>query len=218
MNGVCKAMIVLAILCINAVSHAAGDESESFSSEKMISDLNAKVELSKEQWEALKPALREKSDELKKSINDYVEKGYLQMEEMYRQLQGVSEDTEKKLETFLDSEEMQKLRNYLNQLDDDAIKEAKDKMVAELSAVLALTEEQVSKLKPVLEDSMTQLSNLIEKLAEKGSSGWDEFKNQYRTMTDELKRKLQETLDEQQMERFEEYRQEKQDKIEKTFV
>ena len=48
--------------------------------------------------------------------------------------------------------------------------------------------------------------------------GWEEFKKQYKTLTDDLKKKLQDTLDKQQMERFEEYKQEKQDKIEMAFA
>lgn len=209
-------MITSLFLLISNVGLAA--ENETFNTEKMISDLNDKIELSKEQWEKLKPVLDEKSDELKKSIDEYVDKGYIQMEKMSGKLEEVSKDTEKKLEAFLNSEEMQKLKNYLNELDEDAIKEAKDRLVAELSEILALTEEQFSKLRPVMEDSMSQMSEMIEDLADKGGSGWEEFKKQYKTLTDDLKKKLQDTLDKQQMERFEEYKQEKQDKIEMAFA
>ncbi len=217
MKRALKVMIFVSVfLLMGTAGHTAEDEA--FDTDKMISDLNDKIELSKEQWEKLKPVLGEKSDELKKSINEYVDKGYIQMEEMSEKLKGVSEDTEKKLEAFLNSEEMQKLKNYLNELDEDAIKEAKNRMVAELSEILALTEEQLSKLKPVLEDSMSQMSEMIEDLADRGSSGWEEFKKQYKTLTDDLKKKLEDTLDKQQMERFEEYKQEKQDKIEMAFA
>jgi hypothetical protein len=209
-------MITSLFLLISNVGLAA--ENETFNTEKMISDLNDKIELSKEQWEKLKPVLDEKSDELKRSIDEYVDKGYLQMEEMSGKLEQVSKDTEKTLEAFLNSEEMQKLKNYLNELDEDAIKEAKDRLVAELSEILALTEEQFSKLRPVMEDSMSQMSEMIEDLADKGGSGWEEFKKQYKTLTDDLKKKLQDTLDKQQMERFEEYKQEKQDKTEMAFA
>jgi hypothetical protein len=209
-------MITSLFLLINNLGLAAEDET--FNTEQMISDLNDNIELSKEQWEKLKPVLDEKSDELKRSIDEYVDKGYLQMEEMSGKLKEVSEDTEKKLEAFLNSEEMQKLKNYLNELDEDAIKEAKDRLGAELSEILALTEEQVSKLRPVMEDSMSQMSEMIEDLADRGSSGWEEFRKQYKTLTDGLKKKLRETLDKQQMERFEEYKQEKQDKIEMAFA
>lgn len=217
MKQLLRVMIIASVIfLISSVGFAAEDET--FNKEKMISDLNDKIELSKEQWEKLKPVLGEKSDELKKSINEYVDKGYIQMEEMSRKLKGVSEDTEKKLESFLNSEEMQKLKNYLNELDEEAIKEAKDRLVAELSEILVLTEEQVDKLKPVLEDSMSQMSEMIEELADRGSSGWVEFKKQYQFLTEELKKKLEETLDKRQMERFEEYKQEKRDKIEMAFA
>ena len=217
MKRVFKIMIFISVfLLMGTAGYTAEDET--FDTEKMISDLNDKIELSKEQWEKLKPALGEKSDELKKSINEYVDKGYVQMGEMSGKLKEVSKDTEKKLEAFLNSEEMQKLKNYLNELDEDAIREAKDRLVAELSEILALTEEQVRKLKPVMEDSMSQMSEMIEDLADKGSNGWQEFKKRYKTLTDDLKKKLEDTLDKQQMERFEEYKQQKQDKIEMAFA
>jgi len=212
MNRVIQAMLMVPVFLLMSSAEFA-EESESFSTDKMISDLNKKIELSKEQWEELKPVLGEKSEELKKSIDEYVKKGYLQMGEMSERLKNVSEDTEKKLEALLNSEEMQKLKNYLSELDEDAIKETKERLTAELSEFLALSEEQLSKLKPVLEDSMTEMTEMIEALAKKGSDGWDEFKKQYKTLTDELKKKLEETLDNQQMERFEEYKQDKQDKI-----
>ena len=217
MKRLLRVVIISSVfLLINTVGFAAEDET--FDTEKMISDLNDKIELSKEQWEKLKPVLGEKSDELKKSINEYVDKGYIEMEEMSRKLKGVSEDTEKKLEVFLNSEEMQKLKSYLNELDEEAIKEAKDRLVAEVSEILVLTEDQLDKLKPVLEDSMSRMSEMIQELADRGSSGWEEFKKQYKTLTDELKKKLEDTLDRHQMERFEEYKQDKRDKVEKAFA
>jgi hypothetical protein len=209
-------MITSLFLLINNVGFAA--ENETFNTEKMISDLNDKIELSKEQWEKLKPVLGEKSDELKRSIDEYVDKGYIHMEEMSGKLKEVGKDTEKKLEAFLNSEEMQKLKNYLNELDEEAIKEAKDRLVAEFSEILVLTEEQVDKLKPVLEDSMSQMSEMIQELADRGSSGWEEFKKQYKALTEALKKKLEDTLDKQQMERFEQYKQDKRDKIEMAFA
>jgi hypothetical protein len=209
-------MITSLFLLINNVGFAA--ENETFNTEKMISDLNDKIELSKEQWEKLKPVLDEKSDELKRSIDEYVDKGYIHMDEMSGKLKEVGKDTEKKLEAFLNSEEMQKLKNYLNELDEEAIKEAKDRLVAEFSEILVLTEEQVDKLKPVLEDSMSQMSEMIQELADRGSSGWEEFKKQYKALTEALKKKLEDTLDKQQMERFEQYKQDKRDKIEMAFA
>ena len=209
-------MVAAACLLTGAAGYTA--ENGTFSIERMIAELNDKLALSKEQWEKVKPVLGEKSEELKKSISEYVDKGYLQMEEMSRKLKGVSEETEQKLKTFLNSEEMEKLKSYLDRIDEDAIREARDKMVAELADVLALTEEQLDKLKPVLEDSMSRMSHMLDGLADRGKSGWEDFKNDYKALTDDLKKKLEEILDDQQMERFEEYEQHKQDKIERAFA
>ncbi|MEE4165417.1 MAG: hypothetical protein V2I35_05425 [Desulfocapsaceae bacterium] len=218
MKRVLKILMVAAafLLIIASTGHSAEDEA--FTAEKMIADLNDKIELSKEQWDKLKPVLGEKSDELKKSISEYLDTGHFQMEEMSRQLKGFSEDTEQKLKTFLNSEEVRKLKNYLDELDEDAIRKVRDKMVAELSEILVLTEEQLDKLKPLLEESMSRMSALTEGLAERGSSGWEEFKKEYKALTDDLRKKLQETLDNQQMERFDQYKQDKQEKIERAFV
>ncbi len=209
-------MVAAACLLTGAAGYTA--ENGTFSIERMIAELNDKLALSKEQWEKVKPVLGEKSEELKKSISEYVDKGYLQMEEMSRKLQGVSEETEQKLKTFLNSEEMEKLKSYLDRIDEDAIREARDKMVAELADALALTEEQLDKLKPVLEDSMSRMSDMLDGLADRGKSGWEDFKNDYKALTDDLKKKLDEILDDGQMERFEEYEQHKQDKIERAFA
>ncbi len=215
-----KGFIPVLFLAACLLTAAAGYTSENgtFSMERMIAELNGKLELSKEQWEKVKPALGEKSEELKKSISEYVDKGYLQMEEMSRKLKGVSEDTEQKLTAFLNSEEMEKLKSYLDKMDEDAIREARDKLVAELAGVLALTEEQLGELKPVLEDSMSRMSRLIDGLADRGRSGWEDFEKEYKALTDELKKKLGELLEDRQMDRFEEYEQEKQDKIERAFA
>ncbi len=217
MKGVLMSALVLsASLLMSVAGHSA--ENETFSVERMISDLNEKIELSREQWEKLKPVLGEKSEELKKSISEYVDKGYLQMGEMSQKLKGVSEDTEQKVKTFLNSEEMEKLKSYLDRMDDDAIREARDKMVAELADILALTGEQLDKLKPILDDSMSRMSEMLDGLADRGKSGWEDFKKDYKALTDELKKKLKEVLDEQQMERFEDYEQDTQDKIERAFA
>ena len=129
--------VIVAVIMLHTIGYT--EESESFSTEKMVSDLNEKIELTKEQWEALKPVLGEKSEALKKSIEEYVQKGYVQMDEMSETLKGVSETTEKKLEAFLNSEEMQKLKNYLSELDEDAIKEAKDRLIAERATELLMS-------------------------------------------------------------------------------
>ena len=211
-----RRMIIITIATVLFLGSGIGhsQDKETFSTDKLISDLNSKIELSKEQWEKLKPLLDEKSDALKKSIEEYADKGSVYMGEMSDKLKDVSKDTEKKLEAFLNSAEVDTLKRYLDELDKEAVKQAKDKMVAELTEILELTEDQAKKLKPALEDGMEQLTILLEDLAKKGRGGWEEFKKQYKALTEELKQKFDDTLNEKQMQKFEEYKQDKQDTIE----
>jgi len=188
-------------LCITGVSAA----DKEFDSEQILSDLESKLELTSEQTARLKPAIEEKSAGLKKSMHESIDKGFVQLDELSAKLEKVSRDAEKKAGEILNSEEMNKLKDYLSKIDKKAVKEMKDKAVADLSAVLELTEAQIAKLKPILEDSYTQLGDIFAGLAKEGNKSWDGFKQQ-----------LQDTLDDNQMKKLEKYNEEKKVKIQEA--
>ncbi len=206
-----KVIIVSSLLLTS--SSAAENE---FDSEQILSDLESQLELSKEKMSDLKPAINTKSAELKKSIHESIDKGFLQLDEMSAKLESVSRDAEKKAGEILNSEEMIKFKNYLSKIDEKAIKEMKDRTVADLSALLELTEAQMLKLKPVLEDSYNQLGGIFNNLAKEGNKSWNGIKKQYEQLSRELREKLQKTLDNNQMEKFEKYNKEKKEKIKRA--
>lgn len=189
----------------------AGDDN--FDSEKMLSELEQELKLKNEQLAKLKPTIDAKSEELKKSIHETVDKGFVELGEMKLKLDKMSKDAESKVAAFLNSEEMQKLKDYLSRIDEDAIKKAKDLLVAEITEVLVLTEEQVVKLQPVLEESMDQLAEMTSNLAREGSKSWVEFKNQYDELSQAMKEKMKDTLNGEQLEKFEKYNEDKKEKI-----
>lgn len=197
------------------VSSASAADKE-FDSEQILSDLESKLKLSSEKLSRLKPAIDEKSAELKKSMHESVDKGFVQLDELSEKLEKVSKDAEKKAVEFLNSEEMDKFKDYLSKIDEKAVKEMKDKAVADLSAVLELTEAQVAKLKPVLEDSFTQLSEIFTGLAKEGNKSWEGFKQQYEKFSGDLQEKLQDTLDKRQMEKLKRYNEEHKVKVQKA--
>jgi len=217
MQPIKNILIILFCTVFIAIPAFASEEKKGFDSEKMIQELEKKLELSREQWEKLKPVLDEKSRELKQSMHETVDKGYMELEELSKKLETMSEDAETKVKEMLSSEEVQKFREYLSKIDEEAIKEAKDKMVAELTALLELTEEQAAKLKPVLEDGLVQLTALFNELAQEGSRSWEEFREKLEQVTRDLKDSLQDTLDSEQMKRLEEYNKEQKVKIQKAF-
>jgi hypothetical protein len=188
-----------------------------FDSEQILSDLEKQLELSSEQLSSLKPAIDAKGVELKKSIHESVDKGFIQLDKLSQKLENISRDVEKKAGEILNSEEMNKLKNYLSKIDKKAVSEMKDKAVADLSDVLELTEEQLVKLKPVIEDGFTQMEKMFDDLAKEGNKSWEGFKEQYEELREELQGKMQDTLDDEQMKRLEKYNEEKKVKLQKAF-
>jgi len=197
-------------------TESIASEPTEFSTEKMMTELHEKIALSKEQWEQLKPLLDQKSEEIRKSLNDSVEKGFVEYEEMSKKFEKMSADSEKKVQDFMKSEEVSKFKEYLGKLDKEALTVAENKMINELSRALELTEDQLVKLRPVLEVSMAELSRMIAEMTKLGSRGWDSFKKQYESFNNELKKKMEETLDNQQLEKLDKYNKEQEKKIENS--
>ena len=174
-------------------------EREQFDADKMLSDLESQLNLSGEKLDKLKPAMDAKSEELKKSIHESVDEGFMQLENLSTQLDAASKEAEAKLKEALSSEEMQQLKDYLNKIDGEAINQIRDELVAQLSEFLKLTEEQLAKVKPILEDSFNQLGELLDQLAREGGKSLEKFKSQYDQLNGELKQKLNDNLNPDQI-------------------
>ena len=172
---------------------------EEFDADKMLSELEQQLQLSSDKLSKLKPALDAKSVELKKSINASVEKGFMEFDALSGQLDTATREAEAQLKDALSGEEMQKLKDYLGKIDRDAIASIQQSLVEELEKFLKLTEDQIAKLKPVLEDAFKQLSEMLERLAREGNKTLDQFKQEYTTLNTDLKQKLADTLDGEQL-------------------
>lgn len=191
-------------------------DDEKFNSEQMLNELEKQLQLSQEKLAKLKPSIDEKSVKLKKAIHESVDKGFVQLEEMTEKLDSVSKDAEQKMQEFLNSEEMAKLKNYLKKIDEDAIQESKEQIIAELTAILALTEQQVKKFKPILEDGLKQLSEMLDTLVKEGNKSLEAFKRDYDELSKEMRDRLKKQLDDEQMDKLEKYNEDRKDKIEQT--
>ncbi len=205
-------ILILFFLIVQFVSPGFSAD-EKFNSDKMMDELETQLDLSGEKVDKLKPAIDAKSADLKKSLHEALDKGFVELDELTAKLDMVSKDAEEKVKAFLNSEEMEQLKSYLKKIDKEAIDEAKEKLVAELTALLELTEEQIAQLKPILEESMTELSGILKELASEGSKSWENFKEQYEKFSKTLREKLENTLDGEQMKKFDKYQEEKKEKI-----
>lgn len=189
---------------------------EEFDADKMLSELESQLKLSSEKLSELKPAIDLKSRELKKSINESVEKGFMQLDSLSGQLDAASREAEAKLKEALSSEEMQQLRDFLNKWDAEAINQIKQQLTAELTAFLKLTEAQIDELKPILEDGFEQLGEMLDRLVSEGNKSLEEFKQQYEQLSKDLDRRLKDTLDSEQVESLDTHHEELREKIRAT--
>ena len=204
----------IAILLSTTLAYASGDKS--LESDTMLSDIEKEVNLPKEELDTLKPSLDEKSNDFKQSLHDAIDKGFLEFDELLKKFTATSKDIQTKTNELLTSEEAKKLHDYLNKVDKAAIKQAKDSLVAELSALLKLTEEQANKIEPALSKSFSDLSSLLGDFMKSGSDNIDQFRSQFDQITKELKERLQEHLDKEQMETLEKHNQKLKEEIQQA--
>jgi hypothetical protein len=208
-------LFFLLMTVVLSTGHTAA-ESEEFSSEKIISEMEKQLDLSREKWEQLKPVIEEKSKEISEGLKESVDKGYAELDRLTKKFDSMSQEAEQRVRNILSSEEAMKLREELAKIDQEAIDQAKERMIGELNELLALTEEQTKKLKPVLEDSLNQVADKIKEVAKEGAKDWNEFKQELEKLTKDLYEKVQETLDDEQMEKLEQYNEEQKEEIKRA--
>jgi exonuclease VII large subunit len=184
MNRLLK-IILVALFVLTTPVHA---DIEQFDSENLITELETQIELSSEKLEELRPVMEAKSQELKQSINESVETGFMQLNVLSGKLDTASREAERKMEEALNSDEV------------------REKLVEGLAEFLRLSEEQLRKLGPVLEDGFNELSEMLDRLAKEGKSNLEEFQKQYEHLNQDLNQQLRDTLDGEQYKDLQKHR------------
>lgn len=211
----CRAVFTICVVLL-VCSSSVNASDEDFASDKMLTELENRLQLSKEKLSRLKPIIDERSARLKQSIHESVEQGVVQLDKMAEKLENASQDAGEKVQGIMNSEEIARLKEYLAKLDEDAIAETKAQIIEELTVILELSKEQVANIRPVLEDGAQQLGDMLGNFVKQGRKGLDEFKTEYDALTERLRIRLGEQLDKKQMDKFDEYNEERKKKIEKV--
>ena len=188
-------------------------EVEKVDSDKIVSDIQKHLDLTNEKLESLKPLLKEKSDGVQQKLQETLDKGFVELDQLSEQFKGMSEELEAKAKDMLNSEEMAKLKEYLGKVDKDAISKAKEDLINDVTELLELSEEQLEKMGPILDDTFTQISELAHQFMTSGSKNLDDFKSQFETIKKDLDQKLQDLLDEQQKKKLEEHNMELREEL-----
>lgn len=213
-------MKTMKILCVTAAAVIllplgvwAGEGK--FDSEKMLSDLEKKLAMSKEEIAKLKPVLESKSREIKGVVSDTVDQGFAELESMAKGLEAASEKAEKQLKEVLNSEQVKELKAYLGKLDKEALEEVREGLVEEMTALLELSGKQVAELKPILEEQFDRMSALLAGFAKDTGRAYEEFRKEYAAIAWETRNRLEKALDPAQLEKLEKRMEETREKIHK---
>jgi len=192
-------------------------QNEQFNTDKMLEDLERQLRLKQEEYEKLKPeleqALQAKSKVLKQSINEAVDKGFVELESLSKDLDAATEEAKVKLEQALNSEQMQELKAFLNRLDKDAIEAAYQRLVDELTELLALTQDQHEKIGPVIKQALEKQAELLAQFAQDTGKKFEQFRKEWETISNDTRRQLKDALDPGQMEKMDRHIEKIREKI-----
>ena len=218
-----KLVIVKSMLVAFLLISPASAGSNAFDTEKMLSDLEQQLQLSREKYNKMKPQLEQtieqKSRELKETVDKQVKEGFVELESMSKKLDAASDEAKRNLEKALNSDEIMQLKNFLASIDEEAIRDARERLLDELTRQLELTADQLDKLKPILRDYMTQASELLEQFTKGGKRAFEEYREKYDVLANDAKESTKDILNSDQMEKLEEQLIETRDRIkEKVFT
>lgn len=210
-----QVLIVIAMLSVSGLSWA---EEPAFDTEEMVNALEERLRLSAEELERAQPelekALDEKSQELEKAISQTIEQGFLELDKLSEQLNAASLDAEREIRAFLDSEQYQELRAFLLALDGDAVASVRNELVKQITELLELSRAQIDQLTPIIEDGLRQQGEILQRYAREGEALAQRFKRDYDELAGEMKKRLEESLDSEQIQKLEE----RQDEIRREML
>ena len=122
---------------------------------------------------------------------------------MGREYEAASQVSSEKLQALLESEEMIELKEYLAGLDREAIARARDELVAEFARGLELSAAQLNALKPLLEEKLQNLGNILKRYLDQGRSDYEQFRVAFEAERQQNAEAIREILDSQQVQKFE---------------
>ena len=190
--------------CLLLPGFAYGEQSDV---DAMLQEMEKQLQISKDRFEAMRPELRSalesKSEALSKEFDAALTQGLIELEQMGNSYSEATSAAEARLDELMRSDEMNELRSYLSQLDEDALREARDQMVQQFIEVLQLTGEQIAAMKPIIEEKLENLGKILESYKKAGKSSLEQFRKEFEAETRDGIEQVETILNPEQMEEFE---------------
>jgi hypothetical protein len=193
-------------------SEGLPEEWKAYNVDKLVVSLEEKLNLSGDQKTKLHAVVETTVQELNDAIEERRVDGLLDLEALSHQFKTASEATQEQLEDVLDSEQMEELREFLAEIDAEAIQKIKNVLVEKLSSYLGLSPEQVDGFRKVFWEEVEKRNELLSRFTKEHDVSFKDFLSDLETLQKETLRKLEGTLDAKQID----FLSERQDELRET--
>ena len=200
---------LLSIILVAALSSMPAKARE-FDLDVMLEDLESQLakslDDSSKRIEELQPALRsameEKSQEINNQLEESLDRVFVELESMNKQLREASESAIDQLDEVMSSDEIKELQSFLEQLDEDAVRESMSRIGDQLSEFLELTGEQVAELKPLVEEFIQQQSEVLQEFLKSSEKDFAKFRKELEKSGESVKQRMGAILSEEQKDKL----------------
>ncbi len=177
--------------------------SGNFDKDALTKRLEKEMNLAEKRLNELKPSINEaleaKSNELEQEMNRVVEKGFMELDSVKKDLEQASSEAEAKLREVLAGDEIEKLKSFMAKLDEDSIDEIRARITEKLTSTLELSREEYEKFAPQLEAELKERGELLQKYLADNQRDFDKFSEEFKEMAMDNRQKMEELLDPQKM-------------------
>lgn len=210
-------LIIVGVMSVVLMSSAALAEREDFESGNLLSNLNNRLKLAKEELSQVGTVLEKRSQEFLKLIDKEVEEGFVRLEAFTNgldlQVEGLRED----LNSVLSQENIQGLKDYFENFDQHVIDSIHDEIIVRIAGRLDMTPEQVEKLRPIFREELQKRHELLGQYLAQEEDQRDEFEQKDEALWQETLTRLDGKLTPEQLQELQTWRSELREKIRKVF-
>ncbi len=175
--------------------------------DELLKDLEDRLDVAKDRMEYVQPKLRDaledKNSELKSSMDEAMERGLVELENMGEKYSKATEEAGDKLRDVLESDEVEQLKSFLAELDEDAIREARDRLSEQLTELLELSKDQIDDIKPLLSEMLEDLGKVLHNHMKDAESSFEKFRDDFEKEGKKRRERFEEILDSDQIRKFE---------------
>ena len=190
-------------------SQATGTDLETFIADKVMTAVEPRLDLTAEQRTHLQMVIEMAVGKFNETVMAQAGLGLFDYQLLSRQLGAVAETAEAQLTEFLDSQQMDEIKRYFEELNAEVVEKVREVLFDQISTFLELTPHQIERFRPIFREEMARWSSLLDRFRDT----FKEFRNDFEALQKESRQKLEGVLTEGQLKTLSETQQILREKI-----